>query len=170
MSNLGKVYELDIAKKVKNSYPVVYENKTRIYCKKHGTDELVYYYKPNSNINPHRTVIDYSVFKARYEEGSIKESSVYYVYIPSHVKTFFEWIKEKTPLEKELMMMKMDLDSTRRAWTVACDTIDRYTKEADRCKYRVRDLTKHIKELENKLSNSTENSRQEESNDTNKNG
>lgn len=33
MSNLGKVYELDIAKKVKNSYPVVYENKTRIYCK-----------------------------------------------------------------------------------------------------------------------------------------
>lgn len=152
MSNLGKVYELDIAKKVKNSYPVVYENKTRIYCKKHGTDDLVYYYKPNSDINPYRTVIDYALFMSRYKEGSIKESSVYYVYVPVHIKTFFEWIKEKTPLEKELMMMRMNLDSTRRSWTVACDNIDRYTKEAEYCKNRVEDLTRKIKEVENKLS------------------
>lgn len=110
MSKLGKVYEINIKFKDKRIYPVVYMNKSYLYCKQYGCDELHVYVNPEYTASAYRRPMNYDEFKRMYEAGEIKDTQTYLVYVPAHIKTFFEWIKEKTPLELEIEKVKKGID------------------------------------------------------------
>lgn len=98
MSQLGSVYVICIDKRQKDKYPVVYMNQDYLYCKVHGSSDLRRFEVPGRAFN----TFNYEEFRQMYDDGRIECDAYYRVYVPVAVKTFFEWIQERSPLEKEI--------------------------------------------------------------------
>ena len=72
MSNLGTVYELNLKKKTKLFYPVVYKNDKRYVCKIPESFDVIVFHKARTDGNSYEediNVIPYSIFKEKYEKG-----------------------------------------------------------------------------------------------------
>ena len=57
MSNLGTVYEISLGGGYKNIYPVVYRNKSKLYCKIYGCDDLEVVYAEDCPYNYNKKVV-----------------------------------------------------------------------------------------------------------------
>ena len=128
MSKLGKVYVICINREKKDIYPVVYANKEFLYCKQYGTCNLNCYSNPDY---PRSHTMHYADFKEAYERGEIDKARTYSVYVPAHIKTFFEWIKAKTPLEKEIERVEMNIKEYKRMASIHQQSRDRHSKDME---------------------------------------
>lgn len=120
MSKLGSIYVININKRRKDIFPVIYKNNEYIYCKVHGSNQL-------REFKVH-DVREYEMFKAKYECGDIAHSHDYVVYVPTHVKTYFEWIKTRTPLERKIDKLKEHLEDYDEDIQRHCERIEMLKK------------------------------------------
>lgn len=90
MSNLGTVYEINLATGMKNTYPVVYRNKTKIFCKIYGCDDIETFYDESY---PYlgRKVVSLDTYKKIVSENP---KWVGNVYVPPHIHYWFEEMRE----------------------------------------------------------------------------
>ena len=152
MSNLGKVYELRLKSRDKRVYPVVYMNKTYLYYKQPGCDELLRYTNPDSEYYSwDKGTVHYEDFKRRYEAGNIDESRVHYVYVPVHVQTFFEWIREKTPLELKIKRVQNSISVISQRIRNTNETIKHHKESVDADTAQRDSLVVYLEELNDKL-------------------
>lgn len=152
MSNLGKVYILNIDSKRKEIYPVVYMNKELLYCKAHGSNRLKEFNNPETYpANQYHYIYTYQKFKEMYAAGDVDNSCTYVVYVPGSVKTFFEWIKEKSPIEKEIEGCIARLSQYRLQATCCERNIKRYTESLQSLQSLISSEESKLAELQEKL-------------------
>lgn len=146
MPNLGTVYELNLKKKTKLFYPVVFKNDKYYVCSIpetsnvkifHKACELSDYYGDADNIE----VIPYSLFKKKYEKGEYAErSSRILVFIPSSEPKLFEFLMRITTEEKRLNELKKIIDKTE--YDIYCAT-----NKFNSLKRDIEDATNSLKAL-----------------------
>ena len=91
MSNLGTVYEINLSSGYKNVYPVVYRNKSKLYCKIYGCDDLEVVYAEDCPDNYNKRVVSLERFK----QIALEDDKWYgWVFVPPHVDYWFPELKE----------------------------------------------------------------------------
>ena len=91
MSNLGTVYEINLSSGYKNVYPVVYRNKSKLYCKIYGCDDLEVVYAEDCPYNYNKRVVSLERFK----QIALEDDKWYgWVFVPPHVDYWFPELKE----------------------------------------------------------------------------
>ena len=148
MSKLGKVYVIGVDRMLKDVYPVVYMNKDLIYCKQHGSPHLRCFCTPEYNESE---TWEYQAFKEAYEAGQIDPYRLYNVYVPGGMKTFFDWIKERSPLEKEIEGLKMSISSYENSYKVHKHRMDSAIFEMNRYNDLINQCREKLKELMYKM-------------------
>lgn len=117
MPNLGTVYELNLKKKTKLFYSVVYKNDKYYVCKVPESSDVVVFHKARTNglyyneedIN----VISYSIFKEKYEKGKyIERSNRILVFVQKGEPKLFESLMKTTPEEKRLDSLEKIIEKT----------------------------------------------------------
>lgn len=91
MSNLGTVYNISLGGGYKNVYPVVYKNKSKLFCKIYGCDDLEVVYTEDCPYSYNKKVVSLEKFKQLVLENN-KWSG--WVYVPPHVEYWFPELKE----------------------------------------------------------------------------
>lgn len=91
MSNLGTVYEISLYSGTKNIYPVVYKNKSKLYCKIYGCDDLEVVYTEDCPYAYNKKVVSLETFKRKALEDNKWHG---WVFIPPHVEYWFPELKE----------------------------------------------------------------------------
>lgn len=114
MSNLGTVYVIKISENTKELFPVVYENKSFFYCKKKGSDYLTHFNKPGTR-SPLVDTMTHDAFNDLYTSGSIQPHMMYSVYVPPHVKEYFEWLTDLSSQYGEVSRLEQELARCRKA-------------------------------------------------------
>lgn len=91
MSNLGTVYNISLSGGYKNVYPVVYRNKSKLYCKIYGCDDLEVVYAEDCPYNYNKKVVSLERFK----QLALENDKWYgWVFVPPHVAYWFPELKE----------------------------------------------------------------------------
>lgn len=112
MPNLGTVYELNLRKKTKLFYPVVYKNDKYYVCKEPESSNVIVFHKADDgpeSIN----VIPYSIFKKKYEKGKyIEPSSRILVFVQKGEPKLFESLLKTTPEEERLNFLEKIIEKT----------------------------------------------------------
>ena len=91
MSNLGTVYNISLGGGYKNVYPVVYKNKSKLFCKIYGCDDLEVVYTEDCPYNYNKKVVSLEKFK----QLALEDNKWYgWVYVPPHVEYWFPELKE----------------------------------------------------------------------------
>lgn len=131
MPNLGTVYELNLKKKTKLFYPVVYKNDKHYVCKVPESSNVVVFYKScdgPENIN----VIPYSVFKKKYEEGKyIERTNRILVFVQKSEPKLFESLMKTTPEEKRLDFLEKIIRKTEYEIYFATDKFNRLKNDIE---------------------------------------
>ena len=91
MSNLGTVYNISLGGGYKNVYPVVYKNKSKLFCKIYGCDDLEVVYTEDCPYNYNKKVVSLEKFKQLALENN---KWCGWVYVPPHVEYWFPELKE----------------------------------------------------------------------------
>ena len=91
MSNLGTVYNISLGGGYKNVYPVVYKNKSKLFCKIYGCDDLEVVYAEDCPYSYNKKVVSLEKFK----QLALENNKWYgWVYVPPHVEYWFPELKE----------------------------------------------------------------------------
>lgn len=91
MSNLGTVYNISLSGGYKNVYPVVYRNRSKLYCKIYGCDDLEVVYAEDCPYNYNKKVVSLERFK----QIALEDDKWYgWVFVPPHVEYWFPELKE----------------------------------------------------------------------------
>lgn len=144
MSNLGKVYELNFKNGTKQVYPVVYENKSRYYCKKYGCDELAYFRKREEG-----TLYTYTWTVYPYEkylelnDKFKREKGFVYVYIGPHDNQTFEELRECT--------FNYQLEHLKKMASVKQNTIEKMKIELDNMPDKIKAVENERDEILSKV-------------------
>lgn len=124
MSNLGTVYELNLKKKTKLFYPVVYKNDKRYVCKIPESFDVIVFHKARTDGNSYEediNVIPYSIFKEKYEKGKyIERSDRILVFVQKGEPKLFESLMKTTPEEKRLDFLEKIIGKTE--YDIYCAT------------------------------------------------
>ena len=124
MSNLGTIYELNLKKKTKLFYPVVYKNDKYYVCKVPESSNVMVFHKARTDGNLYGediNVIPYSIFKEKYEKGKyIERSSRILVFVQKGEPKLFESLMKTTPEEKRLDFLERIISKTE--YDIYCAT------------------------------------------------
>lgn len=116
MPNLGTVYELNLKKKTKLFYPVVYKNDKYYVCKEPESSEVFVFHKARTDGNLYDediNVIPYSIFKEKYEKGKyIERSGRILVFVQKGEPKLFEPLLKTTPEEERLDFLEKIIGKT----------------------------------------------------------
>lgn len=91
MSNLGTVYNINLSEGYKNIHPVVYRNKSKLYCKIYGCDDLEVVYTEDCPYNDDKKVVSLERFKQIALENEKWQG---WVFLPPNVDYWFPELKE----------------------------------------------------------------------------
>ena len=137
MPNLGTVYELNLKKKTKLFYPVVFKNDKYYVCSIpetsnvkifHKACELSDYYGDADNIE----VIPYSLFKKKYEKGKyVERSSEILVFVQKGEPKLFESLMKTTTEEKRLDSLEKIIGKTEYEIYFATDKFNRLKNDIE---------------------------------------
>lgn len=117
MPNLGTVYELNLKKKTKLFYPVVFKNDKYYVCKVPESSNVIVFHKARTDGLYYKeediNVIPYSIFKERYEEGKyIERNNRILVFVQKGEPKLFESLMKTTPEEKRLDSLEKIIEKT----------------------------------------------------------
>ena len=136
MPNLGTVYELNLKKKTKLFYPVVFKNDKYYVCKVPESSDVVVFHKARTDglyyneedIN----VIPYSIFKERYEKGKyIERSNRILVFVQKGEPKLFESLMKTTPEEKRLDSLEKIIGKTEYEIYLKTDKFNHLKKDIE---------------------------------------
>lgn len=115
MSNLGKIYSVNLTKGVQEAYPVVYSNQMYYVCKQYGSHEL-HFFNKESLANKIYSIEQFAKEMQKETISTVSSENIY-VYEPVHVHfNFKEYFTSATPLINRLKDDIANLKCTRKAW------------------------------------------------------
>ena len=149
MSNLGTVYELNLKTRMKNLYPVVYENQNYYVCKVHGCSDIKTFHKSSFAHNSSWEAIPYSVFKQFYEDGKYdKWNTKILVFVKTGEPACFEPFMEMTSEERRLEILEKNLNGAKNNLQRAIDNLKYNEKCVENAKEKVKILEKERDAIE----------------------
>ena len=147
MSNIGTVYELNLKTRMKNLYPVVYENKNYYVCKVHGCTDIKTFLKSSFCYNASISVITYTTFKKDYEDGKYSNwNTKIFVFVKNGEPACFNPFMEMTPEEHRLEILEKNLNGAKDILSRAISNL----KYTEKC---VEDAKEKVKALEKEKAN-----------------
>lgn len=149
MSKFGTVYEINLKTRMKNLYPVIYENMDYYVCKVHGCNDIKIFRKTSFGYNASRSVITYATFKKDYEDG--KYSNWYvpiFVFVKNGEPACFEPFMEMTPEERRLEILERNLNEAKNILGRAISNLKYNEKCVENAKEKVKALEKEKTNIE----------------------
>lgn len=152
MPNLGTVYELNLKKKTKLFYPVVFKNDKYYVCKVPESSDVIVFHKARTdglyyreeNIN----VIPYSIFKEKYEKGKyIERTNRILVFVQKGEPKLFESLMKTTPEEKRLDSLEKIIDKTEYELYFATDKFNRLKNDIENATNELKALKREQENL-----------------------
>lgn len=141
MSKFGTVYEINLKTRMKNLYPVVYENGKYYVCKVHGCSDI--------KIFPKSAAVTYATFKKDYEDG--KYSNWYlpvFVFVKTGEPACFEPFMEITAEERRLEILDRNLNEAKNTLNRTIANLKHNEKCVENAKKRVKTLEKEKANIE----------------------
>ncbi len=149
MSNLGTVYELNLKTRMKNLYPVVYENQNYYVCKVHGCSDIKTFHKTSLIHSSSWEVVSYDIFKQGYENGVYdKWNTKIFVFVKTGEPACFEPFMEMTSEERRLEILEKNLIGAKSALQRTIDNLKYNEKCVEKAKEKVKLLEKERESLE----------------------
>ena len=147
MSKFGTVYEINLKTRMKNLYPVIYENMDYYVCKVHGCNDIKIFRKTSFGYNASRSVITYATFKEDYEDGKYSNWNIpVFVFVKTGEPACFEPFMEMTLEEHRLEILERNLNGAKDILSRAISNL-KYTEK------RVEDAKEKVKALEKEKAN-----------------
>jgi hypothetical protein len=144
MSNLGTVYEISLSGGYKNIYPVVYKNKTKLFCKIYGCDDLEVVYTEDCPYNYNKKIVSLEQFKKIALENDKWHG---WVYIPPHINYWFPELRESL-FDRRINDYKNRIENIKRHIKTCEGTIKSKEEEIKDSKLKINQTEKEIIRLE----------------------
>lgn len=149
MSNIGTVYELNLKTRMKNLYPVIYENMDYYVCKVHGCNDIKIFRKTSFGYDASRSVITYATFKKDYEDGKyVHWRNKIFVFVKTGEPACFEPFMEMTPEERRLEILEKNLNEAKNNLSRAISNLKYNEKCVESAKEKVKALEKEKANIE----------------------
>lgn len=149
MSKFGTVYEINLKTRMKNLYPVVYENKDYYICKVHGCTDIKTFLKSSFCYNASISVITYPTFKKDYEDGKYSNwNTRIFVFVKNGEPACFEPFMEMTPEEHRLEILEKNLNGAKDILSRAISNLKYTEKCVENAKEKVKALEKEKANIE----------------------
>ena len=114
MSSIGTVYELNLKTRMKNLYPVVYENRDYYVCKVHGCSGIKTFLKASSGLYASFSeVVPYATFKKFYEDEKYENWHKVFVFVKTGEAACFEPFMQMTSEERKMEALEKKLNDAR---------------------------------------------------------
>ena len=149
MSNIGTVYELNFKTRMKNLYPVVYENGKYYVCKVHGCHDIKTFPKTSFWGDASWSAVTYETFKKFYEVDKYANwSNKIFVFVKIGEPACFEPFMEMTPEERRLEILEKNLNEAKNNLSRAISNLKYNEKCVESAKEKVKALEKEKANIE----------------------
>ena len=149
MSKFGTVYEINLKTRMKNLYPVIYENMDYYVCKVHGCNDIKIFRKTSFGYNASRSVITYATFKEDYEDGKYSNWNIpIFVFVKTGEPAYFEPFMEMTAEEHRLEILERSLNEAKNFLSRAISNLKYNEKCVENAKEKVKTLEKEKANIE----------------------
>ena len=150
MSNFGTIYEINLKTRMKNLYPVVYENGKYYVCKVHGSSDIKIFPKDScwSKAN-WSAAVTYETFKKFYEYDKYTNwNDRIFVFVKTGEPACFEPFMEMTAEEHRLEILDRNLNEAKNALNRTIANLKYNEKCVENAKERVKTLEKEKANIE----------------------
>ena len=149
MSNFGTVYEINLKTRMKNLYPVIYENMDYYVCKVHGCHDIKIFRRTSFGYNASRSVIPYATFKKDYEDGKYSNWNIpIFVFVKTGEPACFEPFMEMTPEEHRLEILEKNLNWAKQNLNRTIRNLEYAKKAVEEAKEKITTLEKEKANIE----------------------
>lgn len=149
MSNIGTVYELNLKTRMKNLYPVVYENKKYYVCKVHGCNDIITFHKSSFWADASWSAVTYETFKKFYEDEKYANwHNGIFVFVKTNEPACFEPFMEMTSEERRLETLEKNLNTAKNTLNRTISNLKYNEKCVENAKERVKALEKEKANIE----------------------
>lgn len=149
MSNIGTVYELNLKTRMKNLYPVVYENGKYYVCKVHGCHDIKTFPKTSFWGDASWSAVTYETFKKFYEDDKYANwHNRVFVFVKNGEPACFEPFMEMTSGERRLEILEKNLNAAKDTLNRAISNLKYNEKCVENAKEKVKTLEKEKANIE----------------------
>lgn len=149
MSNIGTVYELNLKTRMKNLYPVVYENGKYYVCKVHGCHDIKTFPKTSFWGDASWSAVTYETFKKFYEDDKYANwHNRVFVFVKNGEPACFEPFMEMTSEERRLEILEKNLNTAKDTLNRAISNLKYNEKCVENAKEKVKTLEKEKANIE----------------------
>lgn len=149
MSNIGTVYELNLKTRMKNLYPVVYENGKYYVCKVHGCHDIKTFPKTSFWGDASWSAVTYETFKKFYEDDKYANwHNRVFVFVKNGEPACFEPFMEMTSEERRLEILEKNLNTAKDTLNRAISNLKYNEKCVENAKEKVKNLEKEKANIE----------------------
>lgn len=149
MSNIGTVYELNLKTRMKNLYPVVYENEKYYVCKVHGCHDIKTFHKSSFWGDASWSAVTYGTFKKFYgDEKYANWHNEIFVFVKTNEPACFEPFMEMTAEEHRLEILERNLNEAKNTLNRTISNLKYNEKCVENAKERVKALEKEKATIE----------------------
>lgn len=149
MSNIGTVYEINLKTRMKNLYPVVYENGKYYVCKVHGCHDIKTFPKTSFWGDASWSAVTYETFKKFYEDDKYANwHNRVFVFVKNGEPAYFEPFMEMTSEEHRLEILEKNLNTAKDTLNRTIANLKYNEKCVENAKERVKTLEKEKANLE----------------------
>ena len=154
MSKFGTVYEINLKTRMKNLYPVVYENGKYYVCKVHGSSDIKIFPKASCWSEASWSTVTYETFKRFYEDGKYANwHNKIFVFVKTGEPACFEPFMEMTTEERRLEILERNLNEAKRNLNEAKSILNRTIANLKYNEKCVENAKERIKTLEKEKAN-----------------
>ena len=149
MSKFGTVYEINLKTRMKNLYPVVYENEKYYVCKVHGCSDIRTFPKASSWSEARWSAVTYETFKKFYEydKYTIWNNRIF-VFVKTGEPACFEPFMEMTAEERRLEILDRNLNEAKSTLNRTISNLKYNERRVENAKERVKTLEKEKANIE----------------------
>lgn len=149
MSNFGTVYEINLKTRMKNLYPVVYENEKYYVCKVHGCHDIKTFPKSSLWENASWSAVTYETFKKFYEDNKYANwRNRIFVFVKNGEPACFEPFMEMTSEERRLEILEKNINTAKNTLNRTIANLKYNEKCVENAKERVKTLEKEKANIE----------------------
>lgn len=149
MSNIGTVYELNLKTRMKNLYPVVYENGKYYVCKVHGCSDIKTFHKSSLWGDASWSAVTYETFKKFYEDEKYAHwHNEILVFVKTSEPACFEPFMEMTSEQRRLEILERNLNEAKNTLNRTISNLKYNEKCVENAKERVKALEKEKANIE----------------------
>ena len=149
MSKFGTVYEINLKTRMKNLYPVVYENGKYYVCKVHGSSDIKIFPKASCWSEASWSTVTYETFKRFYEDGKYANwHNKIFVFVKTGEPACFEPFMEMTTEEHRLEILERNLNEAKSTLNRTISNLKYNERCVENAKERVKTLEKEKANIE----------------------